>query len=213
MIKIYGRITSSNVQTVMWAIAELDLEVERIDIGGSFGGNDEPSYLALNPNGLVPTMQDGELTLFEANAIVRYLVNKYGSNTLLRENDVHQNARNDMWMEWTKTTVYKHVIADLFMLLVRGAPAARTPEKITMFSEQTQKTMAIANAQLEKHQWLAGDKFTCADIAFGTLLFRYFEMDFKKGEFSALNGYYNRLKLRTAYVDNVMIDYSSLAAK
>src|SRR5437016_13346820 len=82
MLKIWGRKTSSNVQKVMWAIGELGLEHERVDIGGPFGGNKEPAYLAINPNGLVPTLEDGGLILWESNTIVRYLAGRYGAGKL-----------------------------------------------------------------------------------------------------------------------------------
>ena len=78
MLKIWGRRTSSNVQKVMWTVAELGLAHERIDLGGPFGGNQEPAYQALNPNGLVPTLVDADLVLWESNSNVRYLANRNG---------------------------------------------------------------------------------------------------------------------------------------
>ena len=77
MIKIWGRNTSSNVQKVMWAIGEMKLPHERIDVGGAYGKNNEPPYLAMNPNGLVPTLEEEDgFTLWELNSIVRYLAAK-----------------------------------------------------------------------------------------------------------------------------------------
>jgi glutathione S-transferase len=73
MLKIWGRASSSNVQKVLWCCAELDLPFERIDLGGPFGGNRDPEYLQLNPNGLVPTVKDGDLIMWESNTICRYL--------------------------------------------------------------------------------------------------------------------------------------------
>ena len=73
MLTVHGRATSLNVQAVMWLLAELDLPVERLDLGFPFGGTDTPEYRAMNPNGLVPTMQDEHVTLFESAAILRYL--------------------------------------------------------------------------------------------------------------------------------------------
>src|SRR5260370_2123105 len=90
MLKVWGRNTSSNVQKVMWAIGELGLEHERVDIGGKFGGNKEPAYLALNPNCLVPTLPDGDLPLWESNTIVRALAAPYGAGKL---EPAHPNSR------------------------------------------------------------------------------------------------------------------------
>ena len=83
MIKIWGRNTSSNVQKVMWAIGEIDLPHQRIDVGGAFGKNREPPYLAINPNGLVPTLEEEDgFTLWESNSIVRYLAARHANRTL-----------------------------------------------------------------------------------------------------------------------------------
>ena len=83
MLKIWGRNTSSNVQKVMWAIGELALAHERIDVGGPFGKNNEPAYLAMNPNGLVPTLEEDDgFLLWESNTIVRYLAAKFGPGKL-----------------------------------------------------------------------------------------------------------------------------------
>src|SRR5215470_6305645 len=82
MLKVWGRKTSSNVQKVMWAIGDLGLAHERVDIGGAFGGNKEGPYLGMNPNGLVPTLEDGDAMIWESNSIVRYLATKYGAGTL-----------------------------------------------------------------------------------------------------------------------------------
>ncbi len=83
MIKIWGRKTSSNVQKVMWAVGEIGLPHERIDVGGSFGKNREAAYLAMNPNGLVPTLEEEDgFLLWESNSIVRYLAAKHKSTML-----------------------------------------------------------------------------------------------------------------------------------
>ena len=82
MLKIWGRSNSINVQKVLWCCAELDISFHRADVGGTFGGNRDPEYLRLNPNGLVPTISDDGFVLWEANAIVRYLAAKHGMGTL-----------------------------------------------------------------------------------------------------------------------------------
>ncbi|MBV8168401.1 MAG: glutathione S-transferase N-terminal domain-containing protein, partial [Alphaproteobacteria bacterium] len=79
MLKVLGRLTSVNVMKVMWCIDELGVAHERTDIGGPFGGNKEPAYLAKNPNGLVPTIDDDGFVLWESNACVRYIASKHGA--------------------------------------------------------------------------------------------------------------------------------------
>jgi glutathione S-transferase len=118
MITIWGRNTSSNVQVAMWAIAELGLEHERIDWGGKFGGNDDPEYRAMNPNGLVPTVRDGDLVLWESPAILRYLGARYGGEGFWPA-DPAERARLDMWAEWAKTSICPPLIYQVFWQLVR----------------------------------------------------------------------------------------------
>ena len=100
MIKIWGRKTSANVQKVMWAIGEIGLPHERIDIGGPFGQNREPAYLAMNPNGLVPTLEEEDgFLLWESNAIVRHLAAKHRAGAL-EPADLRARALANQWMDW-----------------------------------------------------------------------------------------------------------------
>src|SRR5262249_2214398 len=101
---VYGRRSSINVQKVLWALGELGIAFERESIGGSFGGNDTPAYRAMNPNGLVPVLRDGDVVMFESNAIVRYLATRYGTGTLL-PTEPRALAAAEQWMEWTATTL------------------------------------------------------------------------------------------------------------
>ena len=106
MIKIWGRNTSSNVQKAMWAVGELKLEHQRIDIGGAFGKNKEPAYLAMNPNGLVPTLEEEDgFLLWESNSIVRYLAGKHDKNGALEPKDPKQRALASQWMDWQLSVV------------------------------------------------------------------------------------------------------------
>ena len=98
MLKIWGRNTSSNVQKAMWAIGELGLAHERIDVGGPFGKNREPAYLAMNPNGLVPTLEEEDgFLLWESNTIVRYLAAKHGPGKLEPAICATARARRNGW--------------------------------------------------------------------------------------------------------------------
>ena len=105
MLKIWGRTTSSNVQKVLWCCAELGLEYERVDLGGPFGGNQDPEYLALNPNGLVPTVKDGDLVMWESNTICRYLCTTHGGERLYPKDPAartHIERWMDFWMDGSR---------------------------------------------------------------------------------------------------------------
>ena len=128
MIKIWGRNTSSNVQKVMWAVGEMELPHQRIDVGGSFGKNKEPPYLAMNPNGLVPTLEEEDgFTLWESNSIVRYLAAKHASRTL-EPADLRTRALAHKWMDW-QLSVMGPAITPVFWGLIRTPPEKRDPER------------------------------------------------------------------------------------
>ena len=99
MLKIWGRRNSINVQKVLWCCGELGLPFDRVDAGLQFGVNNTPEYKALNPNGLVPTIDDDGYVRWESHAIVRYLARKHGTGTLLPQ-DARAAADADRWMEW-----------------------------------------------------------------------------------------------------------------
>ena len=101
MLKIWGRKNSINVQKVMWMVGELGLAHHRYDVGGPFGKNREPEYLALNPNGLVPTIQDGDFILWESNTILRYLAHKSGK---YRPAGPNLGSLADQWMDWQQSS-------------------------------------------------------------------------------------------------------------
>ena len=123
MLKVWGRRNSANVQKAMWAIGELRLAHERIDIAGAFGRNREAAYLALNPNGLVPTLEDGDLMLWESNTILRYLAGLHGKGTL-EPADPKARARAGQWMDW-QLSVLGPAIHETFWGLVRTPPEKR----------------------------------------------------------------------------------------
>lgn len=212
MITIHGRATSSNVQAVMWAIGEMGLSHNRIDVGGAFGGTDTAEFLALNPMGRVPVLQDGALTLFESQAILRYLATKSEATTIWPQSP-KALAISDQWMEWAKVNFYPVLTYKVFWQLIRVGAQDRDYELIADGADTLKELMAIAEEQIAQYGWLAGPDFSLADISFGTHLYRYFTADFERGDFPALAAYYDRLCARTAYQTHVMISYESLRVK
>ena len=205
MLTVYGRATSLNVQVVMWTLAELDLPVDRIDIGFGFGGTDTPEYLAMNPNGLVPVLKDENVTLFESAAILRYLAARYARFPFWPEDPVAR-APVDMWAEWSKTTLQPSFLRPVFFPALTAQPIdARARAGF-------EKNLDILDAQLGDGPWLLGGDFTAADIEAGVALFRYFTVDLDRRVRPALAAYYDRLVARPAYAEHVMVDYALLRA-
>ena len=210
MLKVWGRATSSNVQAAMWCIGELGLAVERLDIGHRFGGNDTPEFLALNPNGKVPVLSDsGGPAIWETGAILRYLANRYGTDPFWPA-DPDARAGVDMWAEWAKVTVASRFTVPIFWRVVRTAPKDQDRPAIIAAVVELARVLDIAEARLAAHPFLAGDVFTLADIQFGHILYRYFDIAIDRADHPALRRYYERLEDRPAYRDHVMVSYEDL---
>lgn len=206
---IHGRKTSSNVQTVMWAIGELGLEFERLDVGGAFGGTDTAEYLAMNPMGLVPTLQDGEVTLFESCAIVRYLGARYGDNAFW-PTDPAERAELDQWAEWAKGTLARNITYEIFWSLIRTKKADRDMDALAAGLKTAARLTTMLDGRLDNGPYLAGENLTFADIIIAHVLFRYYTLEIERAETPNLDAYYQRLCERPAFAEHVMVDYSSL---
>lgn len=212
MIDVLGRATSLNVQIVMWAIAELGLECKRHDFGGAFGGNDTTEYLEKNPNGLVPVLIDGDLTLFESAAIVRYLGAQYG-NSEFYPSDARARAELDKWAEWIKTTFSPLLLQNFFYPLVRDNPAELDEAALSEASKEMARVATMLDDALGEGPFLGGDAICFADIVIGSMLYRYFTIEFERAELPNLSAYYKRLKERPSYVEYVMVSYEPLRWK
>ena len=209
MIRIWGRATSSNVQTVMWAVAELGLEHERLDWGGTFGGNDDPAYREMNPNGLIPVLRDGDVVLWESPAILRYLGARYGDEGFW-PSDPARRAGLDMWAEWVKTSICPELIYKVFWQLVRTPEARRDLAAAGAGADALAALMPRLDARLGNGPFLGGQALSFADIMAGHVLYRYMTMDFAKADTPNLDAYYARLTGRPAYQEHVMVSYESL---
>lgn len=210
MLTVWGRKTSSNVQALMWCIGELGLAAVRHDIGHKYGGNDTPEFLAMNPNGTVPVLRDGDGDpIWETGAILRYLASRYGGASFW-PTDLDARTRVDMWAEWSKVTVAAGFGGPIFWKVVRTAPKDRDPVAIAGAIMAFGKKLDIAEAQLARHAFIAGSEFTLADIQFGHLLYRYFDMAIDRPEHPNLRRYYDRLTERPAFREHVMVSYEEL---
>lgn len=203
MLKIWGRNNSVNVQKVMWTVGELGLEHERIDVGGAYGGTDTPEYGAMNPNRIIPTVQDNGTVVWESNAIVRYLAAQYGAGSLWPE-DPGARAALDQWMDWQQTTL-QPAITPVFWGLVRTPPEQRDQASIDAGAEKLAELWPIADAHLAGRSFVAGDSLTMGDIPIGALCYRYYSLDIKRPVLPNVEAWYQRLQARAPYREHVMI--------
>jgi len=206
MIKIWGRIDSSNVQKVLWCCGELGIEFERTDWGGKFGGNDDEAYREMNPNGLVPTMKDGDFILWESNSIMRYLNAKYGSGKLLPVNPQGMAVAN-RWMDWQLST-FNAIIVPLFWSLVRTPSDKRDAKVVQSALEKTTKAWQIVEKELAQNRFLAGEEFSLGDIPLGVWAYRWFNLPIERPEQPNITRWYERLKQRRPYQNHIMMPLS-----
>ena len=203
MIKIWGRNTSSNVQKAMWAVGELGLEHQRIDIGGPFGQNREAKYLAMNPNGLVPTLEEDDgFLLWESNSIIRHLAGKHDKSAVLEPKDAKQRALASQWMDW-QLTVVGPAITPVFWGLIRTPEDKRDMAAIKAGQEKTVEAMKMLDAQLGKTQFVAGPTFSYGDIPVGVMCYRYRQLVPDRPPTPNLDRWYAALAGRKPFNDHV----------
>ena len=196
-IKLWGHPKSINVQKVLWALEELGLPYERIDAGGAFGKNKDADYLSLNPNGLIPTLQDDGTPVWESNAVVRYLFNRYGKAPL-QPADPIARAHADQWTDWKSSTFWPPTRV-LLVQLVRTPEEKRDPNAIKAAHEQATAAAKILDAQLAKTPFVAGEHFTWGDIAVASAAQRFLNLPIERPTLKNLEAWYAKLRERPGF--------------
>ena len=198
MRRVWGRANSSNVMKVVWTLEELRLPYERTDIGGPFGGNDRPEYRAMNPNGVIPTLEEDGFVLWESNVICRYLCAAHAPDGALWPQDARSRANIDRWMDWQQTTLGPSQTV-VFQGLVRTPPEKRDNAAIARGVERAGQAWALLDRQLAGRDWVAGPDFTLADIPLGPHAHRWFSFDIARPDTPHLRAWYDRLLARPAF--------------
>jgi glutathione S-transferase len=175
MMRLWGRKSSINVQKVLWCLAELRFEegkdFERIDAGLHFGKNRTPQFLALNPNGLVPTLEDGELVLWESNTILRYLANQRDRSKRF-PTDIASQYSSEKWMDWQLGTMWP-TLRVTFLGLTRTPESERNYEVIRKAYQDTNALLALLDQQLANQQYCSGNAFHIGDISLALCVSRW----------------------------------------
>jgi len=201
MLKIWGRSTSSNVQKVLWCCAELGIEFERVDVGGPFGGNRDPEYLNMNPNGLVPTVKDGDLIMWESNTICRYLaVTRNGERLYPR--DPAARTHVERWMDW-QLAVIGPPMGQLLMGLVRSSPETRDNAAIEAARRRAASAWNIVEEEVKGQPYLAGAELTLAEIVLGTQIYRWFAFPIERPDLPNLRAWYDRMRARPGFKKHI----------
>ncbi len=203
MLRIYGRTNSINVQKVMWTVGELGLAHERIDAGGTFGGLDTEEYGRLNPNRKIPTLVDGDVVVWESNAIVRYLAARYGAGSLWPA-DPAARSFADRWMDWQLAELLP-LLHPIFWNLVRTPPEKRDMTAVERASRAIGPLWRILDEWLAQRRFVAGEQLTMGDIPLGCAFWRYRNLDIQRPPLPHLERWFGELSARPAYRQHVML--------
>jgi glutathione S-transferase len=203
MLKIWGRTTSSNVQKVLWCCAELNIEYDRVDHGGPFGGNRDPEYLRLNPNGLVPTVIDGDLVMWESNTICRYLCATRNGDSLYPR-DPAARTHVERWMDW-QLAVIGPPMGGLLQGLVRAAPEQRDPAAIEAARRRAITAWEIVDDAVATQPYLGGTSLSLAEIVLGTQIYRWFTFPIERPELQNLRAWYERFCDRPGFKKTIVM--------
>ncbi len=196
MLKIWGRMSSINVKKVVWTAQELALDVQRTEAGGLFGVVKTPVYMALNPNSLVPVIEDEDYVLWESNVIVRYLCAKHSAGQMYPA-DLRERFDAERWMDWQQTTL-NPASRPGFWQLVRTAPEQRNAALVAESNAAVEALMAVLDAHLAQRSFMVGDRFTVADIPIACEVHRWFGLPQARQARPAIERWYGNICARQA---------------
>jgi glutathione S-transferase len=196
MLKIWGRMSSINVKKVVWTAQELGLDFQRTEAGGLFGVVKTPEYMQMNPNSLVPVIEDDDYVLWESNVIVRYLSAKYASGTMY-PTELRERFDAERWMDWQQTTL-NPVSRPGFWQLVRTPPEQRNPDVIAESNAAVEALMFTLDMHLAHREFMVGHRFTVADIPLACEVHRWFGLPQPRQSRPHLERWYDGLRARQA---------------
>lgn len=212
MLRVWGRRSSFNVQKVLWLVGELGLPHQHIPAGGDHGGLDDPAFLAMNPHGRIPVIDDDGVVVWESHAILRYLAARHGGLTWWPQAPVAR-AEADGWMDWVQTTLQPAFLTGVFWGWYRTPEPQRDMAAIDVALAACARHFKLLDRILADRPFLGGDAPSLADIPAGTHLYRYFELDIDRPATPNVEAWYGRLRQRPAYREAVMVPFSEMKGR
>lgn len=209
MLTVWGRRNSFNVQKVLWLVGELNLDYRHVPLGGSFGGLDTPEFLARNPHGRIPVIDDDGTIVWESHAILRYLAARHGGERFW-PTDPAARSHVDRWMDWSQTVLQPEFLTGVFWGYYRTPESKRDWPAIRASVARTAEHFQLLDRWLAGKKYLLGDELTLTDIPAGTALYRYFELDIERPSVPNVEAWYARLRERPAYAEHVMVPFADL---
>lgn len=211
-LKVWGRRSSFNVQKVLWLVGELGLPHEHVPAGGDHGGLDDPDFLAMNPHGRVPVIDDDGVVVWESHAILRYLAAQHGGAAWWPEAPADR-AQTDGWMDWAQTALQRDFLTGVFWGWYRTPEAQRDSRAVEAALAACARHFRLLDKVLADRHFLGGDTPSLADIPIGTHLYRYYELDIDRPYTPSVEAWYARLRDRPAYREAVMIPFGEMKGR
>ncbi|MFY0613218.1 MAG: glutathione S-transferase [Hyphomicrobiaceae bacterium] len=209
MLKLYGRRSAFNVQKVGWLIAELELAHEHIELGGSFGGLDDPDFRARNPHGRVPLIDDDGTIVWESHTILRYLAATRGQD-MFGPDEPARRSDWERWMDWSLARLQPAFLTGVFWGFYRTPAARRDMATVNAQIDKCTEYMLLLDREIDDKAYLLGDQLSLADIAVGVNFYRYFSIDIPRPGVPNVERWYRTLQQRPAYRDHVMLPFDEL---
>ncbi|MEM1113449.1 MAG: glutathione S-transferase family protein [Pseudomonadota bacterium] len=210
-MKLLGRTSSLNVQKVLWFLEELEITYAHIELGGRFGGLQNPEFATLNPLKKVPVLVDGEKSIWESHAILRYLAACYGGGNWYPD-DPYERSLYERWLDWSHV-VFQPAFMGTFWGFYRKPPEKRDMEAVNQSLVDCMACLDVVNNQLDGSAFLAGPSMSLADIAVGTIMYRLTSQGLDVALPERVGAWYARLCEREGYARWVMSDFSELQGR
>jgi len=210
-MRLYARRTSSNCQKVLWFLGELGLAYELVPTGGDAGGLDAPEYRALNPNGRVPTLLDGDTAVWESHTILRYLAAKYAPARFWSD-DPAERSQFERWMDWSQAQ-FDASFMSLFWGHWRTPEPKRDAAQNQLHLVRCRHSMTILDGALSGRTYLLGDRLSLADVPAGALLYRYANLDVTDDLLPTVARWYAALTEREPFRTHVMLPFDDLKGR
>ncbi len=210
-IEIYGRHTSYNVQKVLWIADELDIVYAHKQIGGRFGGTDQPDFLAMNPAGKIPVLRDKQRIIWESNTIIRYLADSYGNGEWI-SSDPYKRSQTDRWLDWSIDRFEKAFVG-VFWGYYRTPPEKQNKKAIKQSVAECESCLLQLAIQLDNRHYITGDRPSVADVATGVFLHRLSAIDLNISMPDNIMQWFDRLRHRPAFSKWVMSDFTELKGR
>jgi glutathione S-transferase len=197
MITVWGRENSTNVIKVLWLCEELGLTFTRKDVGGPFGGLQTPEFLALNPNGIIPVIEDDGAVVWESHAVLRFLAQKYGSDSLYPAEPVAR-SHVERWLDWHATTLAP-ALNPVFVMLYRTPADQKDAAALAKLLERLTPVMVRLDEHLSAQSFIGAARLTIADIAFGNSVWRWLSFPIERPRLRNLERWHERVAERSGH--------------